>query len=46
MDAAIRAVMRTGINMGWEMFGIRYGYRGLINGDVVARGNSRQRRTK
>ena len=34
MNAAIRAVVRTGINEGWEMYGIKHGYQGLIKGDV------------
>jgi 6-phosphofructokinase 1 len=32
MNAAIRAVVRTGIDKGWEMFGVRHGYAGLIEG--------------
>jgi 6-phosphofructokinase 1 len=32
MNAAIRAVVRTGISKGWEVFGIAQGYEGLING--------------
>ena len=35
MNAAIRAVVRTGIDRGWEVFGVRYGYAGLIAGDFV-----------
>jgi 6-phosphofructokinase 1 len=38
MNAAIRAVVRTGVNKGWEMFGIRYGYHGLISGDIIPLG--------
>ena len=38
MNAAIRAVTRTAIAQGWEVFGIRHGYHGLINGDVVPLG--------
>ncbi|PYG87245.1 6-phosphofructokinase [Ruminiclostridium sufflavum DSM 19573] len=34
MNAAIRAVVRTGIYHGLKMFGIRKGYNGLINGDI------------
>jgi 6-phosphofructokinase 1 len=34
MNAAIRAVTRAGINYGFEVFGIRRGYRGLIDGDI------------
>ena len=32
MNAAIRAVVRTGIRQGWEVFGVREGYSGLIDG--------------
>jgi len=32
MNAAIRAVVRTGIDRGWEVFGVRHGYAGLIAG--------------
>ncbi len=35
MNAAIRAVVRTGIDKGWEVFGIRRGYEGLITGDCL-----------
>jgi 6-phosphofructokinase 1 len=38
MNAAIRAVVRTGILNGWEVFGVRNGYEGLINGRVVPLG--------
>lgn len=38
MNACIRAVVRTGINEGWTVFGIRRGYAGLIAGDVVPLG--------
>ena len=30
MNAAIRSVVRTGINQGWEMVGVRNGYQGLL----------------
>jgi 6-phosphofructokinase 1 len=30
MNAAIRAVVRTGLERGWEVFGVRNGYAGLI----------------
>jgi 6-phosphofructokinase 1 len=36
MNAAIRAVVRTGIAQGWEVFGVRHGYAGLIGGDMSA----------
>ena len=34
MNAAIRAVVRTGIGQGWEMFGVNHGYAGLIAGNI------------
>src|SRR5574341_2286279 len=36
MNAAIRAVVRTGIDRGWEVFGIRHGFAGLIAGVMEA----------
>jgi 6-phosphofructokinase 1 len=38
MNAAIRAVVRTGIYNGWEVLGVRRGYAGLIAGDAVPLG--------
>lgn len=38
MNAAIRAVVRTGLDKGWEVFGVRHGYVGLINDNIVALG--------
>ena len=38
MNAAIRAVVRTSLDNGWEVFGIRRGYAGLIAGDFVVLG--------
>ncbi len=38
MNAAIRAVVRTGTARGWEMFGIKLGYEGLINGRFIPLG--------
>jgi 6-phosphofructokinase 1 len=35
MNAAIRAVVRAGINKGHRVVGIRRGYEGLLNGDMV-----------
>ncbi len=35
MNAAIRAVVRTSIERGWEVFGVEHGYRGLLNGEFV-----------
>jgi len=33
MNAAIRAVVRRGIFKGLEVYGVLYGYEGLMNGD-------------
>ncbi len=38
MNAAIRAIVRTGLAKGWDMLGVRHGYAGLISGDVVPLG--------
>jgi 6-phosphofructokinase 1 len=38
MNAAIRAVVRTGLDKGWEVFGVCHGYRGLITGDFLSLG--------
>ncbi len=38
MNAAIRAVVRTGIEQGWEVFGVEHGYRGLVDGDFKLMG--------
>ena len=38
MNAAIRAVVRTGTSRGWEMFGVKLGYEGLINGRFISLG--------
>jgi len=35
MNAAIRAVTRTGIQKGWKVFGVRNGYQGLIEGKMT-----------
>ena len=35
MNAAIRAVVRTGLDKDWEIFGIRHGYAGLIADDIM-----------
>lgn len=35
MNAAIRAVVRMGIHKGLDVYGVRKGYRGLINGDFI-----------
>lgn len=34
MNAAIRAVVRTGISMGMEVYGIERGYEGLLDGEI------------
>jgi len=34
MNAAIRAVVRTGLDKEWEVFGVRNGYLGLLNDNV------------
>src|SRR5258706_7839171 len=34
MNAAIRAVVRTGIYYGLEVYGVMRGYEGLIEGDI------------
>lgn len=38
INAAIRAAVRTGIDKGWEMLGVRHGYSGLLRSDFVALG--------
>jgi 6-phosphofructokinase 1 len=38
MNAAIRAVVRTGSSRGWEMIGVKLGYEGLINGKFITLG--------
>jgi len=34
MNAAIRAVTRTAVKKGWQVFGVKEGYRGLIDGKI------------
>ncbi len=34
MNAAVRAVVRTAISFGMEVYGVKRGYNGLLNGDV------------
>jgi 6-phosphofructokinase 1 len=34
MNAAIRAAVRTAIALGWEAFGVRNGYEGLVSGAI------------
>jgi 6-phosphofructokinase 1 len=38
MNAAIRAVVRAGLDRGWEVFGVRRGFAGLIAGDFAPLG--------
>ena len=38
MNAALRAVIRAGIDRGWQMSGVRYGYTGLISGNFMPLG--------
>ena len=38
MNAAIRSVVRVGIDKGWQILGIRHGYAGLISNNVVPLG--------
>jgi 6-phosphofructokinase 1 len=38
MNAAVRAVVRTGISMGFGMSGVRDGFAGLIRGDFLSLG--------
>ncbi|MCJ7624520.1 MAG: 6-phosphofructokinase [Anaerolineaceae bacterium] len=38
MNAAIRAVVRTGLNRGWQVYGIQKGFLGLINGNLRSLG--------
>ena len=35
MNAVIRAVVRAGINNGFSVCGIRRGYQGLLEGDII-----------
>jgi 6-phosphofructokinase 1 len=35
MNAAIRAVTRTGLDLGWQVMGVRHGYAGLIAGEFT-----------
>ena len=38
MNAAIRAIVRTGIDRGWEVYGVQDGYAGLIAGRMTPLG--------
>ena len=35
MNAAIRSVTRTAIQKGWQVFGVRDGFQGLIEGKMT-----------
>ena len=35
MNAAVRAVVRSALSKGMEVYGIRRGYVGLITGDII-----------
>jgi len=35
MNAAIRAIVRTALHSGYTVCGIRYGYHGLVHGDIT-----------
>lgn len=38
MNAALRAVVRVGTSLGHEVFGVRHGYQGLLDDDLVPLG--------
>jgi 6-phosphofructokinase 1 len=38
MNAAIRSVVRTGLEKGWEVFGVKHGYAGLISDNIISLG--------
>ncbi len=38
MNAAVRAIVRSGVARGWAMYGVRLGYAGLLGGDLVELG--------
>jgi 6-phosphofructokinase 1 len=38
MNAAIRAVVRSGLQKGWEVYGVKQGYQGLIYGNLIPMG--------
>lgn len=38
MNAAIRAVVRSGLSLGYEMYGVRDGYRGLVENNIYKMG--------
>lgn len=40
MNACIRAVVRSALNEGFKVCGIKNGYRGMIDGDIISLGTS------
>jgi len=38
MNAAVRAIVRVGLNQGCEVSGVRHGYTGLMAGELVPLG--------
>lgn len=34
MNACVRAVVRYGLNQGYEMYGVKHGYKGLVNDEI------------
>jgi 6-phosphofructokinase 1 len=38
MNAAVRAIVRAGVDRGWTMMGVGHGYSGLLGGDFVELG--------
>ncbi|MEQ9404816.1 MAG: 6-phosphofructokinase [Cyclobacteriaceae bacterium] len=34
MNACVRAVVRSGLSLGLNVYGIRYGYNGMVHGDI------------
>lgn len=38
MNAAVRAVVRTGIAKGWNVYGVQHGYAGLMSGEMQIMG--------
>ncbi len=38
MNAALRAIVRTGLAQGWELFGVQHGYAGLIGDQIIPLG--------
>jgi len=39
MNAAVRAVTRTAIKKGWDVYGVKGGYQGLIEGRIIPLGS-------